>query len=199
MNRKLERPLVLVHGLWNTPTLFRRLKDRLDQPESYVMSPHLPHRFGRVIIRQLATELDYQINKTFAPDTTIDLLGFSMGGIISRVWLQEMNGFKRTCRFFSIGCPHNGTLTAQLVPSAILPGVADMKLGSQLIKSLNQCSKKLKNVECRSYFSYLDLMVFPGFKGVLPYGPSIPLPVLTHKCLIKDSRSIEIISRDLLV
>ena len=36
-------PLVLVHGLWDTPRLFRRLIQALDQPERPLLAPHLPH------------------------------------------------------------------------------------------------------------------------------------------------------------
>ncbi len=194
----LKRPLVLVHGLWNTPSLFNRLKERLNQPDHLILSPHLPHKLGKTSLRGLAIKLDSELNQILGHDIPIDILGFSMGGVISRIWIQEMNGFKRTQRFFSVGSPHKGTITAQMVPAAILPGIADMKIGSQLNNSLNCFSENLKDVECRSYFTYSDLMVFPGYRAVLPYGISIPIPVLTHKCLIKHSISVELLSEDLL-
>ncbi|AAQ00114.1 MULTISPECIES: esterase/lipase family protein [Prochlorococcus] len=193
----LDRPLVLVHGLWNTPQLFKRLEDRLNQPQSFVLAPHLPHDCGRINIRKLAVELDSQITRTLGPDVLIDLLGFSMGGLISRVWLQEMGGYQRTRRFFSVGSPHYGTLTAQLVPANIFAGIAEMKVGSKLIKSLNNDLTNLQKLNCRSYFCKFDLMVFPGFRAVLPIGPSISLPVFTHKALIKKSVAIEKITSDL--
>ncbi len=193
----LQRPLVLVHGLWNTPKLFNRFKSCIAQPKSLLVLPHLKHKFGRVDIRELAHNLNFQINQRLGTDIKIDLLGFSMGGLISRVWLQEMDGYKRTERFFSVGSPHQGTLTAQLVPSVLFPGIAQMKVGSQLIKSLSINSGNLHQIECRSYFCMLDLMVFPGFRAVLPIGTSIPVPVLTHKCLIKRPQSINLIKRDL--
>ena len=40
------RPLVLVHGLLDTPRLFSRLERRLEGQHRSVFSPHLPHRFG---------------------------------------------------------------------------------------------------------------------------------------------------------
>ena len=66
-----------------------------------IFSPFLPHGCGRKDIRSLAKNLDDQIVSLFGPNTQIDLLGFSMGGLISRVWLQEMLGYQRTVRFFS--------------------------------------------------------------------------------------------------
>ena len=129
----LVRPLVLVHGLWNTPQLFERLLNHLNQKPSLLLAPHLPHDFGRVGIRELAKELDLQIQSRFGSEQPIDILGFSMGGLISRVWLQEFMGFKRTIRFFSIGSPHKGTLTAQLVPKSFFKGITEMKIVIYLI------------------------------------------------------------------
>ena len=82
--------LVLMHGLWDTPRLFRRLIQALDQPERPSAGPHLPHGLGHVPLRELARRLDRQIRERFGDDTVIDLFGFSMGGVISRIWLQEL-------------------------------------------------------------------------------------------------------------
>ncbi len=196
--KTLKRPLILVHGLWNTPNLFNRLKKRLIHSESLLYSPFLPHQCGKVQIRDLATRLHEEINQSFGPEITLDILGFSMGGLITRVWLQEMDGWKRTRRFFSVGSPHKGTLTAQLVPWLLAPGIAEMKIGSRFINSLTDLSGKLGSIECRSYYSIWDLMVFPGNKAVLPYGVSISVPVFTHKSLVKNSLSLNLIVEDLL-
>ncbi len=187
-----------MHGLWNNPMIFRRLQSVLKQPPSMIFSPFLPHGCGRKDIRSLAKNLDDQIVSLFGHDTQIDLLGFSMGGLISRVWLQEMLGYQRTMRFFSVGCPHQGTLTAQCVPYYLFPGIAEMKLGSDFLKSLNNSSNFLKEINCRSYFCYYDLMVFPGFRAILPFGSSKSIQVFSHKSLIKNSKAIDLISADIL-
>ena len=43
-----ERPLLLIHGLWDTPRLFRRLEQTLLErnPNLQLFAPHLPHRLG---------------------------------------------------------------------------------------------------------------------------------------------------------
>ena len=95
-----NRPLVLVHGLLDTPRLFSRLERRLEGQDRPVLSPHLPHRFGAIPLRKLAHQLDGLIQERWGPKTPIDLLGFSMGGVIARIWLQEFGGAKRTHRFY---------------------------------------------------------------------------------------------------
>ncbi len=194
----LTRPLILVHGLWNTPKVFRRLESCLQQPPSMVFAPSLPHGCGRKEIRSLAKNLGEQIVDRFGSTSLIDLLGFSMGGLISRVWLQEMMGYQRTIRFFSIGSPHQGTFTAQLVPDHLFTGIAEMKYGSNFLKSLDVYSNYLQEIECRSYFTNWDLMAFPGYRSVLPFGSNISIPVPTHKGLIRNSKAINLIASDIL-
>ncbi len=195
----LIRPLVLVHGLWNSPKLFDDLVSSLNQNPHLLLIPHLPHDLGRVSIRNLAADLDIEIKKRFGPEMLIDILGFSMGGLISRVWIQEMNGFNRTKRFITVGPPHNGTVTAQFVPTSLFPGIADMKINSELIKSLRITTCNLQGITCISFFSVWDLMVFPGYRAVMPFGLRIPSPVITHKGLVKNLKSIEMISNKILV
>jgi len=72
-------PLVLVHGLWDTPRLFRRLEQNLGERRAPLLIPHLPHGLGTTPIRARADQLGRDIEAAFGPDTPIDLLGFSMG------------------------------------------------------------------------------------------------------------------------
>tara|TARA_B100000700_G_C14916795_1_gene795096 strand:+ start:227 stop:838 length:612 start_codon:yes stop_codon:yes gene_type:complete len=195
---KKSKPIVLVHGLWDNPSLFDNFKSRLQEEGFSVLAPHLPHKYGYISIPILARKLDRYILNQLGQDVAIDLVGFSMGGLIARVWLQNMQGAERTNRFFSIGSPHKGTFAAQMVPSWMLAGVAEMKRGSSFLRNLNDDISSLRKVQCISYFCKLDLMVFPGWDAVLPFGISCSVPVLTHKGLILNSSAIEILVEDLL-
>ena len=192
-------PLVLVHGLWDTPRLFHRLIQGLDQADRPLLAPHLPHGLGWVPLRQLALRLDQHIQQRFGADTSVDLLGFSMGGVIGRIWLQELGGAQRTRRFYSVGSPQQGTLAAQLIPRQLLAGAADMKVGSRLLRQLNCQPDALTQVECCSFFCRWDLMVCPGWKAVLPLGRHVEIPVWTHKQLISHPAAIQRLRRSLQV
>jgi len=187
------RPLVLVHGLFDTPRLFSRLERRLQGHRQSVFSPHLPHRFGATPLRHLAQQLDSQIRVQWDFDRPIDLLGFSMGGVIARIWLQEFGGGQRTYRFLSVGSPQMGTLTAQLIPSWLFAGLADMKRGSPLLRSLNQDCSALQGVDCISLFCRWDLMVVPGWQAVLPIGSSRRVRVWTHQQLMSHPKSLDLL------
>ena len=191
----LARPLILVHGLWDTPKVFNRLILRCSQSDKRILSPFLEHRSGLTSLRTLAKQLDFIITEEFGSNEKIDLLGFSMGGLISRIWLQEMHGYLRTKRFFTIGSPHNGTLMASLIPFTFAGGIADMKINSPLLNDLNADYRCLNNLSCYSFYCNFDMMVFPGWKAVMPIGLRIPLPVLTHRQLILNQKSLSIISK----
>ncbi len=193
-----KRPLVLVHGLWNTPNLFRNLIYSLEQNDLLIYVPFLPHQCGRTSLKLLAKQLNAYILERFGSSTTIDLLGFSMGGVIGRIWLQNFYGFRRTNRFISIGCPHQGTFTAQFVPRFCFAGIADMKIGSDLLRDLNHDLSALQEIKCDSFFCRSDLMVLPGWKAVLPIGSTHSLPVWTHKELISHPVAIRAIKEKIL-
>ena len=190
-----KRPIFLIHGLWNNPKLFDKLIKKIKEDEYQLYIPHLQHKFGKTSLRNLAKDLDSKIDELVGPEIEIDIVGFSMGGLISRIWLQNHNGFLRTKRFFSIGTPHLGTYTAQLIPSSLMPGIAEMKRGSSLLSQLNNDLTSLEMVECISFFTKWDLMSFPGWQAKLPIGDSYHLPVLTHKELITNSSSLDILAK----
>ena len=191
-------PLVLVHGLWDTPNVFRRLRQYLEEWPAPILTPHLPHKLGFTPLETLAQDLELAIDEAFGPDQPIDLLGFSMGAVISRTWLQLYGGHRRTRRFVSLGSPQNGTLVAQPWPRALVPGVADMKVGSALLRQLNRDSSLLRGIDCISFYCPWDLMVIPAWTGVLPVGPIVRLPVWNHRELIQSPRSLVPVSSHLL-
>ena len=197
--KSTKRTIVLVHGLWNNPQLFDKLIDKINQDDYELLIPFLPHKFGKTSLENLAKDLDCQIKTMIDPGIEIDLVGFSMGGLISRVWLQHYNGFSRTKRFFSIGTPHNGSYTAQLIPSWLFKGIAEMKKGSYLLTKLNDDLSALEKVECMSFYTKWDLMSFPGWHSKLSVGNSQQLPVLTHKELITNPTSLDVLAERIFI
>lgn len=190
------RPLVLVHGLWDTPRLFRPLIQELELKQRPVSAPSLPHRWGAVPLPDLAQALDQQIQAHWGHQE-IDILGFSMGGVISRLWLQELGGASRCRRFISVGSPQRGTFTAQWVPRWPFAGIADMKRGSALLNRLNGDLLTLQAVECISLFCRWDLTVLPGWQAVLPLGEHQAVPVITHRQLMRHPLALAQVIRTL--
>ena len=185
-----NRPIVLIHGLWNTSDIFKSLTRKLDQYSIDYFAPTLQHEFGKVSIIDLTNFLNQLIINKYGPDKEIDLLGFSMGGIIGSYWLKNFGGNKRIKKFISVGSPHKGTLTAQIVPRFPLKGISEMKINSKLLKDLYSSNDFLEDVDCISFFTKWDLMVFPGWKAYLPKGNKYSLSIFKHKNLMKNEYAI---------
>ena len=191
-------PLVLVHGLWDTPRLFEPLRAALAERRTPLLVPHLPHGLGWVPLPQLAERLGAEIERALGPAQPLDLLGFSMGGVIGRTWIQLLGGAQRTRRFISVASPQNGTLAALPWPRRLLAGVADMKPGSPLLQRLNADLEPLRRVSCCSFYCPFDLTVVPGWRAVLPLGPRHALPGRRHERLLAEPGSLALIVRELL-
>lgn len=190
-------PLVLVHGLWDTPKLFNRLKRELGERRQPLLIPHLPHKLGAVGLVELAERLGSHIEAAFGAEQPIDILGFSMGGVVARSWIQLLGGHRRTRRFHCVGSPQRGTWTAQPVPAALMQGIAEMKRGSGLLRRLDADLSTLRAVDCHSYYCRSDLTVVPGWQARLPVGPAIALPVWSHRQCITNAQALQILCREL--
>jgi triacylglycerol lipase len=191
-------PLVLVHGLFDSPRVFDRLLRALGNGRRPLLIPDLPLRLGVTPVETSADLLARHIEAAFGATRPIDILGFSMGGVIARTWIQLQGGHRRTRRFISVGSPQQGTLTAQPWPRWPLAGVADLKWGSPLLERLNRDLEPLERIECCSFYSGLDLMVVPGWRAVLPVGPRHMLPVWTHPQLLRQAAALDPLVRELL-
>ncbi len=192
-------PLVLVHGLWDTPDLFNTLKRTLAGRRGTPFTPHLPHGLGVVPLDQLAIQLNQAIEAEFGPDQILDVMGFSMGGLISRTWIQLQGGHQRVRRFTSVASPQQGTLAAQVWPRWPLASVADMKLGSDLLRRLNGDPGPLAAIDCCSIYCVADVMVVPGWTAVLPVGRRLAFPLhLAHHELMARPEAVELVASELL-
>ena len=114
-----------------------------------------------------------------------------MGGIIARYWINKFNGYLRTKRFISIGSPHRGTLTAQLVPKNLFKGISEMKISSSFLKELSEYDYLLKKIDCISFYTKWDFMVFPGWRANLPVGRKYSLNIYKHKNLVRNPVAID--------
>ena len=190
ISNKIKRPVILIHGLWNNSGIFKQFFKTLDRYKVEYYAPTLVQEFGMVSIADLAASLDKEIINNFGLEREIDIVGFSMGGIIGRYWIKKFEGFKRTKRFISIGSPQNGTFTAQLVPNFPLRGISEMKINSRLLNELSLENNLLEDIDCISFFTMWDLMVFPGWKAYLPSGKKIHLNIFKHKNLVRNPKAV---------
>ena len=194
-----RNPIILIHGLWNTSSIFSFITSKLDEQGVDYFAPTLNHSFGMTSIVELTNLMDQLILEKYGLQQEIDVLGFSMGGVIGRYWINKFNGYKRTKRFITIGSPHNGTLTSQLVPKYPFRGISEMKINSSLLRDLANYDYFLNDIDCISFFTYWDLMVFPGWRANLNVGEKISLNIFKHRNLVRNPEAVERIIERLMI
>lgn len=180
-----KRSLMLVHGLGDTARVFKPMTTYFTERGWTVWSCDLKPSDGQLPLEALAQQLHRYIQTHLPPQEPFDLLGFSMGGIISRYYLQRMGGIHRVRRFISVSSPHRGTWTGYLRWN---PGCEQMRPESEFLKNLNQDWQLLEQVGFVSLWTPFDLMIVPADSSVIPVGRSISLPVALHPWMLTDDR-----------
>ena len=188
---KKRTPIILIHGLWNTSSIFSSITSKLDDIGIDYFAPTLEHSYGMTSIIDLTNILNELILEKYGFKKELDILGFSMGGIIGRYWIQKFNGYKRTRRLLSIGSPHKGTLMAQLVPRYPFRGISEMKINSNFLREIEKNDFFLADIDCINFFTYWDLMVFPSWWTNLNFGKKISVKVYKHRNLVRDESVVE--------
>ena len=94
-------------------------------------------------LAQQAEVLDREVTaalaRTGAP--TVDLVGYSAGGVIVRLWIEEFEAGASVRRVLTLGSPHHGTALAafagDLTPNACPLACVQLAGDSDLLRSLN--------------------------------------------------------------
>jgi len=158
MRRQIK--IVLVHGIFNTGHILFWMKRKLEQCGFVCFSPSLWPFDGRKGIEEASKNLKERIDKRFGESEKISLIGFSMGGIVARYYLQELGGSLRVDNFFSIATPHKGSYWAYFpYPTK---GVKQLRPNSNFLQQLEKGESSLRNVKLFSYWTPLDTSIVPS-------------------------------------
>ena len=185
-------PVLLIHGIDDTITVFDVLSDYLrDRGWPAVHALDLLPNNGDVGLDQLAAQVHDYVEQQLSDAPHIDLVGFSMGGLVGRYYLQRLGGLQRVRRFVTLSSPHNGTWTAYLRSNL---GVSQMRPNSEFLQDLNATVEELAQVEFASIWTPYDLMIVPPESSRLPVGTMRQLPVLAHPFMVSDERSLAMVA-----
>jgi triacylglycerol lipase len=190
-----RNPLVLLHGLGDTSRLFKRLKRYLEERGWDIHTVDLVPNNGRAGLEVLARQVAAYIDCSFAPDQIIDLIGFSMGGLVARYYLQRLGGLRRVHRLVTISSPHQGTWTAYALRRT---GVKQMRPGSAFLRDLESDRHKLSAIRFTSIWTPLDLMIVPARSSVLREARMVRLVVSHHARMVGNQRVMQAVEAALL-
>ena len=183
----------MVHGLNDTGKKFKTMANYLEDQgyQTHVLT--LPHSFGMVDLTVLAKQVKDYIDRTFADDELINLIGFSMGGVVTRYYLQRLNGLSKVHKYVNISAPNNGTVLGYLLP---FKGIQQMRPDSDFLKDLNKDVKQqLSQIPSLIIWTPVDTMIIPPQSSLIDVGKELLIPLQIHRSMVKDKKVLSGISQ----
>lgn len=180
-----KNPVLLIHGIGDTQRVFDSMATYLGDRGWVTHRLDLVPNNGAVGLDVLALQVRDYVNTHLAAGP-FDLLGFSMGGIVSRYYVQRLGGLLKVQRFITLSAPHRGTVLAY---GRQTPGVRQMRPTSAFLRDLNSTlAVDLAQVQFTSLWTPWDLMILPATSSRLPVGQMAQFPVVAHPLMLRDRR-----------
>jgi triacylglycerol lipase len=186
-----RNPVLLIHGITDTSSKMRKIGSYLHGLGWQVHTIDLQPNNGDARLEILAAQVADLVSQTFAPQQPIDIIGFSMGGLVARYYLQRLGGIDRVQRFISISSPHRGTLAAYF---STRPGCVQMRPDSKFMRDLNRGLTVLARLNFTSLWTPFDLIILPPSSSQLGIGTEVMLPVAAHPLMVFDRGCLETIA-----
>lgn len=187
----IERyPILYVPGYGAPPLHSLYFRSRLEVEGFDVQEVSLPHlqtgdiRKSAVILAAEVQRARYRFDAE-----KVNLIGHSLGGIISRYYLQKQGGWRYVNKAVYLGTPHKGVYWA--VFGLMTKAGRQLLPNSKLMKELNSDPTRCKNIKCLSIISNFDEMIVPRESGILEcgYNKSVNWPV-GHWGLVFSNKAI---------
>lgn len=140
---------------------------------------------GTVGLDELAEVLADHVEREIPAAQPLSLVGFSMGGLICRYYVQQLDTSQRTQQLITLSTPHRGTYSGYLFDR---PAPVQMRPGSQFLKQLNQDLSALQRLDFTSIWTPFDLTILPSSSSRLPVGTMLQIPTLIHHYVVNDRR-----------
>ena len=132
----------------------------------------------------------------FGTKEPISIVAFSMGGLVSRYYLQNLGGAKRCEQLITISSPHNGTTAAWWYPSQ---GAREMRPKSAFLTELKRTEPKLGDMKITSYRTPMDLVILPADSSKWDRADHLTFPVLLHPLMLVSKPVMDDIEKRLVV
>lgn len=183
---------LLIHGIWDSARVFRRIHRALEAAGVEVYTPTLKNNHGEKGIENLAEQVAAILEECFPGRDDVNLVGFSMGGIVSRYYLQQLDGRKRVQKLITISSPHKGTLTGYAYPTK---GAQQMAYRSAFIKQLEANDHLLEGMEIHSFWTPFDVMIIPYTSSQWQLARGKQFYAIAHPFMLIDDAVISEIVR----
>jgi triacylglycerol lipase len=188
-----RNPVLLVHGIADSERNMRWMARQLRKEGWEVHTLNLTPNWAQAGIEPLAAQIGAYAREKFGA-RKFDLVGFSMGGLVGRYYVQRLGGLERVERLVTLASPHNGTVMAHLIPNR---GCREMRPGSAFLRDLERDAACLDGVKFTSLYTPYDLVIVPARSSVMPQARNIPLRVAAHPLMVLDKRCLRAVANAL--
>lgn len=176
-------PILLLHGVGCNAGVWRGFRRHL---ETHQLGPVYALSYGPPLasIEHFADQLALRIAQIYVRTgaTEVLLVAHSMGGLVARAYLRKAGG-ANVRKLITLGTPHQGSRHAWLMMGAAL---AEMRPGSEFLKSLNSDVADAPEVPIVSLWSWHDSMVTPQTSSRLDGADNIVISGVAHNALLND-------------
>ncbi len=159
-------PVLLVPGFGGSTTGVTALAVRLRATGRTAVVVALPDGGTgdlRVQARALGTAVKKELAATHAP--SVDVIGYSAGGVVTRLWIRDDGGASLTRRVVTLGSPQHGTdlaaLAGSLLPGACPTACQQLESSSDILAELNAGDETPKGPTFVSIYTTHDDVVVP--------------------------------------
>ncbi len=185
-----QRTLVMVHGyMANRSTLLPLASDLRLRGFSQVL--YFSYSSGQGIepaARALREHLQSHVR-----GGRIDLICHSMGGLVARVYLQDLGGMRRVDHCITLCTPHRGTYNSYWVPSRV---GRELRPDSPLLERLNSTMEACDSVRFLSISGGSDNIVVP--RVFASHADELHIPDLGHIGILFSPRVFRAVADRLL-
>lgn len=190
----MRNPVLLIHGLFRGKSVFKKMEAYLSHRGWQVYCFDLKLNYGRWGLDQIALQVADYVEQTFPASQPLDLVGLSMGGLISRYYVQRLGGVERVQRLVTISSPHHGSWLAYALPAALY---IQMRPNSAFLQDLNQDVETLERLQFTSIWTPYDFIIIPPQSSQLGVGQEVKLSVFVHAMMARDRRGLEAVAEAL--
>ena len=183
--------IVLVHGIFDDGRLFNKMADFLSEAGCKVYIPALKPADARLGVKDLSQKLKDFVDCHFEATDELVFVGFSLGCLITRYYLQELGGNQRCKVFHAISGPLHGSWLAYLFYGQ---GAIDLRPGSEFLVGLQESEHTLRNIKLYSYRTPFDLMIIPSMSSHWDSAENHVTKALAHRLMLRDKLVLETIN-----
>ncbi len=181
-----QRTVVLVHGyLANRSTLFPLAAYLRLRGIKQVLSFNYDSGAG---VDQAALALRKYLRR-HVRGGRIDLVCHSLGGLVARVYIQELGGSRRVDRCITLGTPHRGTYGSYWVWSRV---GHELRPDSSLLSRLHASRRNAAGVRFLSLIAGSDNLVVPRVFAV--HDREVHLADLGHLSMLFSPRALRVVA-----